>query len=223
MRACREMENSPASRLQEHTCNPSRRGHGFRASLSYIVKLCLKNKWNTVKNNIHKTNSLYFWGDKTEGDRREDGGQSPPLIPNDFVLLESACCRELTHWNTLKSWTTIVVLHSYLFILYGIWGIIGTWTGYKITLNVLNFNHIWKDSWGWRDGSAAKSTGCSSRRPGFNSQHPHGSSQLSVTQVPLDSTPTYRHIWNAIKNKKINTFLKFLIFQKKSRYSTEGP
>ncbi|CAO2625279.1 hypothetical protein LEMLEM_LOCUS18793, partial [Lemmus lemmus] len=26
-------------------------------------------------------------------------------------------------------------------------------------------------SWGWRDGSAVKSTGCSSRGPGFNSQY----------------------------------------------------
>ena len=34
---------------------------------------------------------------------------------------------------------------------------------------------------GWRDDSAVKSIGCSSRRLGFNSQHPLGSSQLSVT------------------------------------------
>ena len=40
---------------------------------------------------------------------------------------------------------------------------------------------------GWRDGSAAKSTGCSSRGPGFNSQHPHGSLQLSGTPVPRGS------------------------------------
>ena len=31
-----------------------------------------------------------------------------------------------------------------------------------------------------------KSIGSSSRGPGFNSQHPHGSSQLSVTSVPGD-------------------------------------
>jgi hypothetical protein len=30
---------------------------------------------------------------------------------------------------------------------------------------------------GWRDGSAVKSTACSSRRPEFNSQQPHGDSQ----------------------------------------------
>jgi hypothetical protein len=33
---------------------------------------------------------------------------------------------------------------------------------------------------GWRGGSAAKSTHCSSRGPEFNSQQPHGGSQPSV-------------------------------------------
>jgi hypothetical protein len=31
---------------------------------------------------------------------------------------------------------------------------------------------------GWRDGSVVKSTDCSSRGPEFNSQQPHGGSQL---------------------------------------------
>ena len=43
----------------------------------------------------------------------------------------------------------------------------------------------------WRDGSVVKS--CSSRGPGFNSQHPHGSSQLSVAPIPGDLTPSYQH------------------------------
>ncbi|CAO2583729.1 17-beta-hydroxysteroid dehydrogenase 13 [Lemmus lemmus] len=47
---------------------------------------------------------------------------------------------------------------------------------------------------GWRDGSAVGSSDCSSRGPGFDSQHPHGSSQLSVTPVPRDPTPSHRHI-----------------------------
>jgi len=33
---------------------------------------------------------------------------------------------------------------------------------------------------GWRDGSAVKSTDCSSRGPEFDSQQPHGGSQPSV-------------------------------------------
>ena len=45
---------------------------------------------------------------------------------------------------------------------------------------------------GWRDGSEVKSTDCSSRRPRFNSQHPHGSSQLSVTPVPGNLTPLHQ-------------------------------
>jgi hypothetical protein len=38
-----------------------------------------------------------------------------------------------------------------------------------------------------KDGIAIKSTGCSSRGQGFQSQHPYGGSQLSVTPVPGDS------------------------------------
>jgi hypothetical protein len=34
---------------------------------------------------------------------------------------------------------------------------------------------------GWRSDSVVKTTACFPRGPGFNSQHPHGSSQLSVT------------------------------------------
>ena len=33
---------------------------------------------------------------------------------------------------------------------------------------------------GWRDGSAVKSTDCSSRDPEFNSQQLHGGSQSSI-------------------------------------------
>jgi len=35
-------------------------------------------------------------------------------------------------------------------------------------------------SWGWRDGSAVKSTDCSSRDPEYKSQQPCGGSQPSV-------------------------------------------
>ena len=34
----------------------------------------------------------------------------------------------------------------------------------------------------WRDGSALKSTDWFSKGPEFNSQHPHGGSQASVTE-----------------------------------------
>jgi hypothetical protein len=39
---------------------------------------------------------------------------------------------------------------------------------------------FFKKNQGWRDGSAVKSTDCSSRGPEFNSQRPHGGSQSSV-------------------------------------------
>jgi hypothetical protein len=45
----------------------------------------------------------------------------------------------------------------------------------------------------WRDGSVVKSTGCSSRGPGFNSHLPHGGSQLSITPVPEDLIPSGLH------------------------------
>jgi hypothetical protein len=47
--------------------------------------------------------------------------------------------------------------------------------------------------------------------PGFNSEHPHGSSQLSVTPVPGDRTPSHRHICRQNTNAqkiKINTNFK---------------
>jgi hypothetical protein len=37
---------------------------------------------------------------------------------------------------------------------------------------------VW--SWGWRDGSAVKSTDCSSRGLKFNTQYPHGDSLPSA-------------------------------------------
>jgi hypothetical protein len=40
--------------------------------------------------------------------------------------------------------------------------------------------HEIKDLKGWRDGSAVRSTDCSSRGPEFKSQQPHGGSQPSV-------------------------------------------
>jgi hypothetical protein len=42
--------------------------------------------------------------------------------------------------------------------------------------------------------SAIKSTTCSSRGTGFNPQHPHDNSQLSITPVPGDPAPSHKHI-----------------------------
>lgn len=43
---------------------------------------------------------------------------------------------------------------------------------------------------GWRDGLEVQNADCSSRRPGFCPQHPHGISQLPVTPVPEQPTPS---------------------------------
>ena len=38
--------------------------------------------------------------------------------------------------------------------------------------------------WGWEGDSGVKATGCFFKGPGFDSQHPHGSSQTSVIPSP---------------------------------------
>jgi hypothetical protein len=53
-----------------------------------------------------------------------------------------------------------------------------------------------------RDRSAVKNTGCYCRGPGFDSQHPHSGSQVSITPVPEDPMPSFgfcRHCTYVIK------------------------
>ena len=62
---------------------------------------------------------------------------------------------------------------------------------------------------GWRDVSEVKNTDCSCRGLGFNSQYPHGTTQLSVTPVPGDPTLSHRHACRQNTNAyeiKISTF-----------------
>ena len=81
--------------------------------------------------------------------------------------------------------------------------------------------HVWKftcltfkefsTSQGWKDGSAVKSTGCSSRIPVFNSQHPNASPKLFITSVPRDLTPSHRQACRKSTNAqtiKINKSFK---------------
>jgi hypothetical protein len=67
--------------------------------------------------------------------------------------------------------------------------------GQNISLDLFAFKKIFINTkiTGWRDGSIVKSTGRYSRGPRFCSQHPHGSSQLSVIPVSGDLTPSHRH------------------------------
>jgi hypothetical protein len=59
--------------------------------------------------------------------------------------------------------------------------LIQTTTLYNILLKAdQNFTLKVNTQGGWRDGSVVKSTDRSSRDPEFNSQQPHGSSQLYV-------------------------------------------
>ena len=61
---------------------------------------------------------------------------------------------------------------------------------------------------GWRDGSAVKSTDCSSRGPEFNSQQPHGGSQPTEWN-PMPSSSVSENSYSAlIYIKWINKSLK---------------
>jgi hypothetical protein len=62
---------------------------------------------------------------------------------------------------------------------------------------------------GWRDDSVVKNGGCSFRGAGFDSQHPHGSSQLSATPVAEDPIPSHRHTCSQNTNvRKINKWFQ---------------
>ena len=60
------------------------------------------------------------------------------------------------------------------------------------TLNTFMERRV-KGAGGGEMAQAVRSTGYPSRGPGFNSQHPYGSSQLSITSVSGDWIPSYRH------------------------------
>ena len=62
-----------------------------------------------------------------------------------------------------------------------------------------------------RGDSVVNSIGCSFRGPGFNSQHPHGGSQLSVAPVPGNLIPSQQ-----CTKIKLNKLLKTKIKQTNS-------
>ena len=57
---------------------------------------------------------------------------------------------------------------------------------------------------GWRDDSAVKTTGCFSRQPRFDSQHPHDISHMSIITV-LGDLAKYQCTWNII-NKSLKHY-----------------
>jgi hypothetical protein len=79
----------------------------------------------------------------------------------------------------------------------GIGSVLGHWS--KIP-------HENTQTWSWRDGSAVKSTDCSSRDPEFNTQQPHSGSLPSV----MGSDALFWYAWRQIQcTHKINkSFLK---------------
>lgn len=65
---------------------------------------------------------------------------------------------------------------------------------WKLGLEVVCPSHCHKAcAQDWRDGSEVKSTDCSSGGPEFNSQQPHGGSQLSIWDVAPSSDMQAEH------------------------------
>jgi hypothetical protein len=73
---------------------------------------------------------------------------------------------------------------------------------------------------GWRDGSAVKSTDCSSRGPEIKSQRPHGGSQPSLMRSDALFQCVWRE-WHCTHIHKINLILP-LLGGKKRGQSKEG-
>ena len=71
---------------------------------------------------------------------------------------------------------------------------------------------------GWRDGSAVKSTDCSSKGPEFKSQQPHGGSQPSVMRSDASEVSEDRCVYIYIVNKfflkkKVKSFMPGVLAQ----------
>jgi len=104
-------------------------------------------------------------------------------------LMGLSCLDPLSHCDyrwTIPSCTWVPGTHSQSSHLYS------KWSHRQRHRPMLLFVISWK-LWNWRDGLVVKNIGCSPRVPRFNSQHPHGGSQLSVTPVSGDPTPSHRH------------------------------
>jgi hypothetical protein len=72
------------------------------------------------------------------------------------------------------------------------------------------------ESWGWRDGSAVKSTDCSSRGSNFNSQQLQGGSQQSI----MGSDALF---WHAGVHVERALIYKINLFKGKKRVIQDSP
>jgi hypothetical protein len=72
----------------------------------------------------------------------------------------------------------------------------------KVIISINNFSI--DNFWNWTDGSVIKVT-TSLPEEEFSCQRPHGSSQLFVTPVPGDLTPSHRHICRHAFRQNTNT------------------
>jgi hypothetical protein len=96
--------------------------------------------------------------------------RSMMLTSGFHMCVHRHACTECTH----------VYTHIYAYAIHTKWS-------KKIIHNSINK----PTSGNWRDVSEVESTDCPFRGPRFNSQHPHDSSQLSVTPISDTFTQTY--------------------------------
>ena len=59
--------------------------------------------------------------------------------------------------------------------------------------------------------TVVKNIGCSSGGPRFNSQHPHDSSQPSITLVPGDLGTLFWPLWSPYTSRNANTYTHQII------------
>lgn len=107
----------------------------------------------------------------------------------------------------LCGWTFSYFLYIFktIVLFFSLWPIYIEFYSSHITI-FCNCVYTWIEStqgWGWT--SVIKYTGCPCRGPRFKSQYPHGGSQLSVTPVSGNLTPSsdplghQAHIWCSCK------------------------
>lgn len=180
----------------------------FKTCLGCIARPCLKTTFEVVNKikNVRQTCSLKIdpWAQASccavsqggPGACRAESGQNPGQCPLNGTK---------NLFNVLSVVTTANPQKSKLKFFLPTWMLYTNHNMHiqKMTPEWVRFNRT--------DGSSVKSTGCSSRRPGFNSQHPCSSTKLSVALVPGDPTHSHGHTCRQNNNAheiRINYFFK---------------
>jgi len=122
-----------------------------------------------------------------------------------------------THWNAQTSLINMTANVYQFFIMKGFKSFSCLWRVWRDSSPVKYLPHKHKELGfhtqnpfqkpGWRNSSVVKSTDCSSTGRGFNSQHPHGSSQRPV--IPVSGIHGNSHAGDAYIHacRQIHTYI----------------